>query len=84
VKILGPWSLGLDDVAAGVGSSVSWQYGLKWLLIFPQVKKELSIAEEGVGALPIEEEEGGAADLGTMPPLYSYSPSSGGFSGYSN
>jgi lipid-binding SYLF domain-containing protein len=48
------------------------------------VKKELSIAEEGVGALPIEEEEGGAADLGTMPPLYSYSPSSGGFSGYSD
>jgi hypothetical protein len=47
-------------------------------------RKELSIAEEGAGALTVAEEVGGAADLGTLPPLYSYSPTSGGFSGYSD
>jgi hypothetical protein len=100
VKILGPWSLGLDVAVAGVGSSVSWQHGLKRPLISPQVnrprqhavsstgcfelaevqedtrglegagsRKELSIAEEGARALTVAEEVGGAADLGTLPPL---------------
>jgi hypothetical protein len=32
--------------------------------------------------LTVAEEVGGAADLGTLPPLYSYSPTSWGFLGY--